>query len=707
MTSAISITAIVTAMIFSVYSVVRRDRLNSLPTLPCALCLAAALELFDLLALSDPEQVYFWKRFSLVTEALLPPVLLWFSLSYIRQTEFRSISLPLRLLLTFSPFFAGLMLLIPIDSLFYSPDFASERTLFLGSAGMLFYTLIMLYLVIPLINLEMTLVHTNVSNRWKIKLELLAAGAYISVLIIYYSQALLFRTINMDLTTARALVLIVAVALMAYSRLRRGTGARVYVARQMVYKSVVLLAVGLYLIALGLAGEGVKHFGDAVQRALAIAAGLLGGLALLIVLFSETVKRRIKIFINKNFYTHKYDYRNQWLQFTDRLSSSQSGDDLLRSMVMGFCETFGMGSGGLFIASQEGDSYHLAVGISMEAPQVAFSGSNPGIEAMFGSSWIVDLRGGGTTGFERHRDFLARQDACFIIPFFMREGLDGFIILGRPLNSNEIYNYEDFDLMRALAGQASLALLNLRLSDQLARSREMAAIGKVSAFVMHDLKNLVSATSMMLDNAQDHIAVPAFQRDLLASLGSTVAKMKAMITRLKHLPEKRALQRAPVDLLQLARETAGLVKGRRLHVTGMPVIAEVDREELQKVALNLMLNAVEATDGQAPVTVEVGESDAIFFTVKDRGCGIPVEFIRHAMFVPFMSTKKKGLGIGLYQSKQIVEAHGGRIEVSSTLNKGSEFTIWLPKPPAALPETHVRPLPAVGRCPAGAIRVEG
>jgi len=252
-------------------------------------------------------------------------------------------------------------------------------------------------------------------------------------------------------------------------------------------------------------------------------------------------------------------------------------------------------------------------------------------------------------------------------------------MLGRPLNKNETYNYEDFDLMKTLAKQAASALLNLRLSEQLTRSREMAAMGRVSTFVMHDLKNLVSALSLMVDNGKEYINVPEFQDDLLDSLGNTVTKMNNLISRLKQLPEKLSLQRTPVDLLKLANETALMVKGGKLQVSGEQVIADVDREEIQKVALNLILNAFEATVGEDPVEVEVGLAESPFLVVKDKGCGISEDFLLNSLFTPFKSTKKKGLGIGLYQCKKIIEAHGGKIEVMSELNKGSVFTVWLPK----------------------------
>ncbi len=680
MIMALSITAISFAVLFPLYFTLRKDT-PSLPIpLAIAVLLSAFLEFFDLLILQNPEQIYFWKKFSLMCEAFLPPVWLWFSLTYARQDCYQTTSIPFRILLAVSPLIAIFAFMLPIRSFVYSPDFATEKILFLGNNGFIFYLLVLIYLIICLIQLEQTLVHTARTSRWKIKFELLGSGAILAIMIIYYSQSLLFRTLNIQLVPMRSIVLIVGIAMIAYSRLKRGGVVNVHVSQQIACKSVVLLAVGLYILCLGLVGEGMKYFGDGFQRAMIFTTVFFLGLGLFIILLSETIKRRVRVFIHKNFYENKYDYRNQWIQFTDRLSSSQTSENLLDSIVSEFCDTFGMGTGALFTISLEHDKYQQAAGISMESGEVTFGIDDPVIESLTRSRWIVDLRN-DITVHENYcqKAFLNKLDACFIIPLFMNEAVDGFIILGRPHSNEEIYNHEDFDLMRTLAKQASSALLNLRLSDQLSCSRELAAIGKVSTFVMHDLKNLISALSLMLENAQEHIDLPAFQSDLLTSLRNIVTKMNALILRLKHLPEKSTLQLTPVDLLVMARETAALVNGTALDVTGKHVIAEVDREELQKVALNLMLNAVEASDGNTPVKVEVGESESPFIRVRDEGRGIPAAFMQYVLFRPFTSTKKQGMGIGLYQSRQIIEAHGGRIEVVSTINHGSEFTVWLPK----------------------------
>ncbi len=686
MQTLLSITAIVAAVAYPlIYALLRRERSALPPTLCAALLMAAALELCELLAVVQPGNFSLWMRLSLGVEAALPPTWLWFSLTYARQNEPQSIPPFQRLLLACSPLFLASVLVLPASAFFYSPDFASERILFLGNKGYFFYLFLFAYLVIALINLELTLANTSHSARWKIKFELIGAGALLAGMALYFSQGLLFRSINLLLAPARTMVLLMAVALMAYSRLKRGNGVKVYVSRQMAYKSVSLLAVGVYLTGLGMMGEGMQYFGDGFQRAMAIAVAFAAGLGLVITMLSETVRRRVRVFIHRNFYQNKYDYRNQWLQFTDRLSSGRSGDDLLQSIVKGFCDTFGMGCGALFLLDPEQDGLRPAAAVGIESLSVEFRRKDAAIQRLSTGTWVVNVHAETSgIGTEAQQAFFATIEAAFLIPLFVKEDLVGFLVTGRPLSREETYGYEDFDLMKTLARQASSALLNLRLSEQLAQAREMAAIGRVSSFVMHDLKNLGSALSLMLDNAREYIAVPEFQEELLASLGTTVAKMNTLVARLKHLPETTTLRRAPVDLLQLAHETAALLGKGELLITGTTVIAEVDREELQKVALNLMLNAVEATAGNRPVTVEVGATEAPYFRVKDEGCGIPEEFLRRHIFTPFKTTKKKGLGIGLYQCKQIVEAHGGKIEVTSEVERGSVFTVWLPK---ATPQT--------------------
>jgi putative PEP-CTERM system histidine kinase len=685
MKNAISILAIMFAGIVPV-CLLSRQRRHRLPYgLAFLLLLAATLEGFDLMGNLHPADLSLWKRHSLAAEALLAPAWLWFSLTYARQTEPGAISLPQRLLLAASVLFALVAPFLSVSALFYSPDFATDGVLFLNKAGLFFYLFLLIFLTKALINLEMTLANAGAAERYKIKFELLGSGVLLAVMIFYYSQGIVFRALDVHIAPVRTVVLIVSLAMITYSRLKRGNGVKIHISRHMAYQSFVLLTVGTYLLGLGLLGEGLNYYGDGFRRTLMISVAFLGGLGLVLMLLSETAKRKIRVFIHKNFYQQKYDYRTQWLQFTDRLSSSQSCDELPASIVAGFCDTFGMECGAIFLLNQDRAMYQQISGTALEADCDGFAAREPALTEIASRNWVADLRQEAPKlQGEKLRQFFAANHATFVIPLLVKQELDGFIMLGKPVNRQEIYRYEDFDLMKTLARQATSALLNIRLSDQLARSREMAAIGKVSAFVVHDLKNLVSTISLMLENAKEYMAEPEFQAELLRSLTATVEKMNGLIQRLKKLPEQEASPQAPIDLLELVNDTAALVKGGDLRVTGTSVVAEGNKKELQQVALNLMLNAVEASAGKQPVTVEVGNGASPFIRVRDNGCGISKDFMLKQLFTPFNSTKRGGLGIGLYQCKQIVEAHGGTIEVTSELNGGSEFTVWLKASPYTL-----------------------
>jgi hypothetical protein len=253
----------------------------------------------------------------------------------------------------------------------------------------------------------------------------------------------------------------------------------------------------------------------------------------------------------------------------------------------------------------------------------------------------------------------------------------------RPQIVPEKLIYEDYDLMKVLARQAAQAVTNLRLSEELLETRAMAAVARISSFVIHDLKNLTTSLSLVVDNAEEHIGNPDFQQDAIKTIKSTLAKMRALTQRLKSIPEKSQLASAIENIDHLSRETAeelartGL--GERIVYQGVPSYARVDSEELKKVIVNLVQNALQASGEQEPVKIETSsENGSACIRVTDDGCGMSEDFLKNHLFKAFRTTKEKGLGIGLYQCKQIVEAHGGRLEVQSEAGKGSVFTVVLP-----------------------------
>jgi putative PEP-CTERM system histidine kinase len=258
----------------------------------------------------------------------------------------------------------------------------------------------------------------------------------------------------------------------------------------------------------------------------------------------------------------------------------------------------------------------------------------------------------------------------------------GIITLGKRLTM-EGFSCEDGDLLKIIADQAAASLLNLKLSQRLLRAKEMAAFQMLSAFFVHDLKNLAAKLSLMLQNLPAHYDNPAFRDDMLRVMASSISKINAMCGRLSPLTQKLELHRVVTDLNVLVETTLTDLRSS-LPATLMTALRPlppvyVDTEQLQKVLVNLLLNAAEAVpaDGEIQVMTECMDRWAVL-SVCDNGCGISPEFLTQSLFQPFLTTKSHGLGIGMFHSKMIVEAHQGRIEVESVVGQGSTFRVLLP-----------------------------
>ncbi|WP_224981923.1 XrtA/PEP-CTERM system histidine kinase PrsK [Geomonas agri] len=637
----------------------------------------AVLQLFDFFALSGLWPEIDWKRSALFVEALLPALWLLLSVTYARELPETGLPLRSRLLVLGSLFLVLVPLLLPAASFYYAPDFPAEPVLFLADAGYRFYVAVLVLLVAALINFESTLVNASADALWRVKLDIVALGSMLAVLAFYYSSALLYRSLNMELVPLRSLLFIIASLMMLYTRSHWRGGARVKVSQAVLLKSAVVAVVSAYLIVLGVLGEGMRYFGALFPRALTLSLGFIAGILLLLLILSDRAKRELKVFLHKHFYQSKYDYRAQWLGLTERLSTFEDGDDLVKRVLLAYCEIFGVRGAALYQHQQGCGWYCVASTLELEPLHETIEDDSPILSSLRERRWVFCSSDENRGLTAKDWQFLERYGVSFVVPLFEAETLSGFIVLGEQVVPDEQYRYEDFDLMKTIARQVSVAMQHQRLSEQLTQAKAMQAVGGLATFVVHDLKNLAATISLVLENAREHIENPEFQQDMLNSLDNTTRKMHHLIGRLRNLGESELLQKRPVDLLALTENCAGMV-GRTISVQGSQQVVLGDKEELQKVLLNLLLNAVEASGPEGPVAAEVGCNGTPFVRVTDQGCGMSPRFIRNDLFVPFHSSKKTGLGIGLYQSRQIVAAHGGRIEVSSVEGEGTVFTVHLP-----------------------------
>jgi len=671
----LSIIAIVFLLIMAGY-VFYRGRDRSGFSLGVALMLTALLEIFDLLALNATVNAMHWKRCALIAESFLPPFWLLGSMSFARQSGPWKVGNTLRLVVDLTFFFFILPIVFPLDSFFYAPDFPAERLLFLGNVGYFYYVGIMACLVFALVNFETTLANASHDAIYKIKFEIIGLGTILAVQIFYFGQALLYRSLNMNYLVLRSFLYIVALIIMTYSMLTRSGAVRVQVSRQVAAKFVVLIAVGIYLAMLGLLGEGMQYFSVSFPRTLTVSISFLAGIALLILFLSERIRREVKVALHKNFYQQKHDYRTQWLRFTQQLSTSRTEDELFQRILVAYCDIFGINGAVLFLFEKHQCGYCMIAEYDMKPIEGIISPEHTLIKFMKESTWVISAKDKNPQITAQDARFLSDNLISFVVPLFWGEMLEGFIALGQPIKNDEVYIYEDYDLMKTIARQASQAIMHQRLSEHISQMREIEAVGNIAAFVAHDLKNHVSNLSLIVENAARHMHNPDFQQDMLTSLGSTVVKMQQLINRLKNLGEPEQSKPKSLDLLNLVEKTVGMISGSPISITGTPEYANVDENDMQNVIMNLIRNAIEASGPNEPVQVEVGSKGVPYISVTDQGCGMSARFIRTELFKPFKTTKQKGLGIGLYQCRQTLESVGGRIEVSSEEGKGSKFTIW-------------------------------
>ncbi|MDT8445143.1 MAG: PEP-CTERM system histidine kinase PrsK, partial [Desulfuromonadales bacterium] len=514
--------------------------------------------------------------------------------------------------------------------------------------------------------------------RFKVLHEILGVGIILVAMLVYYSHPLLYRTIDMNLVPIRSLALLAGTGLCGYSRLKRGVMQGLAISRDVASRSIIIMAVSCYLILLGGAGEGLRYLGIQNQRLLFIGFAVLCGLVLALMLLSEKNRRKLRVFLHKHFYRHKYDYRNEWLTFTSQLSSADNMGKLQHAILESYCETFGCTGTALYLRDLESGSYQQKASRNLDFPQTSFSYTHPLVGYCGETDWVFNAADPHPADFDSFKRQLEAFAVHFCVPLQYEGDLEGFILLGAAVNPAENLTFEDYDLMKVLASQATSVLLSLKLSAQLSTAQEMAAIGKVATFVIHDLKNHVSNLTLMVDNARHHMANPEFQQDMLETLDETIGKVNTLISRLKHIKEKKELDLAPCDLTEVVRRGVKACGASPGLVRGDVIPACVDAAEIEKVVHNLMLNAYESGSANGSVTISVGLSESAFFEVIDQGCGMSEDFIRNRLFQPFQTTKQKGFGIGLYQCRQIIEAHGGRIEVVSKPGEGTTFKVHLP-----------------------------
>ncbi len=396
-----------------------------------------------------------------------------------------------------------------------------------------------------------------------------------------------------------------------------------------------------------------------------------------IALLSKNLRGHIRRSTGRYFSRSKYDYRQQWTNFSTRLRSLVTMEELAPALLSVVTDAVGTAQGALYLAGEHDDVYHLAASrefdrLPADLGKGSFLFSRPAgprtpfpIEANGPDSWLDTAP--------------LPSSEVIAVPLYWRNTLVGCLVLGPP-RTGVGYDKEDFDFLATVGESAAGIVVTVLMAERSARAREFEALHQLTSCVIHDFKNAVTALSMLSANARDHFDDPEFQRDALRTLARTVDQMRGLLAKLSPSPEVSRIRFEAVDLAKLLLETASTV------LDGKPVTVEerirpiplilADRVALGRVLQNFLLNALEAIDHAGRITLSTEpQQGLVSCAVADDGCGMSAEFIRRSLFVPFRSTKKGGWGIGLYHAREIVAAHGGRIEVDSHEGRGTTFRL--------------------------------
>jgi len=497
--------------------------------------------------------------------------------------------------------------------------------------------------------------------------------------LVLYTTAYLSGDGSPELIAARGVVMIAIVPLLAIAVHRNGDWT-LKLSRTVTWQSLSLVALMAYAVVTVLAISAIDSFGGSYARLAQTAFVFGSAAALLTLLSSPTIKAWLRVMVAKHLFNHRYDYRAEWSRFTDTLGAPGEGAAPLEERIVKAVADVTDSAAGLLLVADDGV---FGLGATWNWPgtvPVAIAGETLA-QSMAGNSRIIELdavRAGDAPPAELAavpQWMLDEPSAWAIVPLVHLNQLIGAILLARPPIDRSL-DWEDFDLLRIAGRQVASYLAEARAHEALADARRFDEFNRRFAFIMHDVKNLVSQLTLVARNAERHADNPDFRADMIATLKESVGRMNDLLARLSQHNSARVEDPVAVELMPIVeRVTRRRGASHPIAVTGMrDAVAVADPARLEQALGHLIQNAIEASAPGEPVGVVVGRAT---IDVIDAGPGMSASFIRDRLFKPFASTKSGGFGIGAFEARQVIVAMGGKLDVISREGEGTRFTIVL------------------------------
>lgn len=521
---------------------------------------------------------------------------------------------------------------------------------------------------------------------WNVKPLCLALAGQFIFDIYLFSEALMFNRVDQDAFAVRGFVHAMTVPLLLLATLRsRDWTTKIRLSQRAAFHSATLLMAGLYLLFMAGVGYYVRYFGGDWGRALQLALVFAAILGLGVLVVSGSIRAKLRVLVGKHFYRYRYDYREEWLRFTQTLSAQNSPQALGQQVIRGLAAMVESPAGGLWLHEAGQESYRQTARWNIRASDALELPDAPLVDFLKSSGWVINL--------EEYRCYPGRYgelaippwlselpNAWLVVPLMVGSQMNGFVVLASARTQIDV-NWEVNDLLRTAGCQAAGFLANMQATEALLEARKFDAFNRMSAFVVHDLKNIVTQLALMLKNAERHRDNPEFQQDMLMTVEHSVERMRQLMMQLREgatPPGTACGVNLPDVIERIRKEKAD--QGRSVELQLQEKLATRGHEDrLERVIGHLVQNALDATDpaGRVGVTLE-RRGDRAVLEVSDTGHGMSPEFIRERLFKPFQSTKQAGMGIGAYESAQYIRELGGEMLVDSEPGKGTRITVVLP-----------------------------
>jgi putative PEP-CTERM system histidine kinase len=523
------------------------------------------------------------------------------------------------------------------------------------------------------------------SARWALKPLCLALGGMFVFDLYVHADALLFGRLDADLWAARGLAQSLVIPFLAVASARnKDWTIEIAFSRGVVLHSTAFLACGIYLLAVAGAGYYVRYFGGSWGKTFQVGF-IFAALLLLGWLFSSgALRAKVKVFINKHFFSYRYDYRQEWLRFTNHLSERAPELGMAQRSIEALANLVESPGGALWL--READGAFAESGRWNYPATTERIGAGAALPAFLAKTgWVIDVadyrRSAARYPGLDLPAWLAAPQAWLVVPLATHEELIGFVILAAARTRIEL-NWEVLDLLKTAARQVGGYLAQIQATEALLEARKFEAFNKMSAFVVHDLKNLIAQLALVLKNAERHRHNPRFQNDMLSTVQHVAERMSKLLTQLGAAGRDEERLR-PLDLGALAERVVRAKAPERADIAlraSAEVFALGHEQRLERVLGHLVQNAIDATRDGGGVGITVGaEDECAVLEVDDGGCGMSEAFVREQLFRPFQSTKAAGMGLGAYEAAQYMNELGGRIHAESRPGAGTRIRLLLPR----------------------------